>query len=149
MTDQSIEDASRIDHLDMVLAANRAVGCNRPQSCDYFTGDFNLTVFLEEMLKLIEARQSSQSEPVAYRWYEEKYGDYNYSDVPNPHRQCEAVYAAPQQAIPSGYAIVPIEPTEAMLDEIHLVHEFSREALKARYKAMLSASPTAPIERDK
>lgn len=36
---------------------------------------------------------------------------------------------------------VPVEPTEEMLNEIHLVHEYSRTAIKARYKAMIAAAP--------
>jgi hypothetical protein len=66
MTNQSIEDASQFDHVDMVNAIHKATGCNRPLSSDYFTGDINLTVFLEEMFKAQAARQSSQSEPVGW-----------------------------------------------------------------------------------
>jgi hypothetical protein len=71
---QSIEDASQSDHVELVNAIHKATGCNRPLSSDYFTGDINLTVFLEEMFKAQAARQSSQSEPVAYNHY------FKYSD---------------------------------------------------------------------
>jgi hypothetical protein len=146
---QSIEDASRIDHLDMVLAANRAAGCNRPQSCDYFTGDFNLTVFLEEMLKLIEARQSSQSEPVA------EFTDEQLAMFSDNADRYNLTNAAPQQAIPSGlietlkfYANKANYKTSWDSDSNHVMEdkgEIARNALAA-YE---SAAPTAPIESDK
>lgn len=47
----------------------------------------------------------------------------------------------PAQAIPEYWQLVPVEPTPAMLKEIHLIDEFSERALIVRYKAMLSASP--------
>ena len=47
-------------------------------------------------------------------------------------------------AVPEGYKLVPIEPTEKMLDQIALVDSFSYEALRVRYKAMLSAAPEDP-----
>ena len=47
----------------------------------------------------------------------------------------------PAQAVPEGWQLVPIEPTPAMLKEIHLIDEFSERALIVRYKTMLSAAP--------
>jgi hypothetical protein len=62
--------------------------------------------------------------------------------------------AAPQQAIPSGWKLVPIQlPYDALRSVI--VNHFER-ATKGEcflfddfWKALLSASPTAPIESDK
>jgi hypothetical protein len=38
------------------------------------------------------------------------------------------------------HTLVPNEPTEKMLSEIHLDERFSDRAMQVRYKAMLSAS---------
>jgi hypothetical protein len=61
--------------------------------------------------------------------------------------------AAPQQAIPAGYAIVPIEPTQQMLNEAVLISSCDRHTGRKIddlhsifYKAMLSAAPTASID---
>lgn len=48
----------------------------------------------------------------------------------------------PPQQVPEGWQLVPIEPTQEMLNEIHLVEEYRMKALIVRYKAMLSAAPT-------
>jgi hypothetical protein len=62
--------------------------------------------------------------------------------------------AAPQQAIPSGWKLVPIEPTEEMItaacdcQDHDPADDYDSEIFHA-YKAMLNASPTAPIESDK
>ncbi|MEN5265743.1 hypothetical protein [Stenotrophomonas sp. TWI587] len=42
---------------------------------------------------------------------------------------------------PDGYVLVPVEPTEAMLQEIHLVKSFTSEAMHRRYAAMIAARP--------
>jgi hypothetical protein len=47
--------------------------------------------------------------------------------------------------VPKGWKLVPEEPTPQMLDEIHLVSEFTGKALTARYRAMLDAAPAAPV----
>lgn len=44
--------------------------------------------------------------------------------------------------VPEGWALVPIEPTLAMLKEIHLDDAFTMTALGARYRAMLAAAPS-------
>ena len=45
-----------------------------------------------------------------------------------------------------GWKLVPVEPTETMLEEIHLVKEFTHKAMSVRYKAMLDAAPEPPIK---
>jgi hypothetical protein len=62
--------------------------------------------------------------------------------------------AAPQQAIPSGWKLVPIAPTDEMKQQGWEAYRDSNKPapynmLTDAYKAMLSASPTAPIESDK
>jgi hypothetical protein len=63
------------------------------------------------------------------------------------------LFTAPQQAIPAGYAIVPIEPTQQMLNEAVLISSCDRHTGRKIddlhsifYKAMLSAAPTASID---
>jgi hypothetical protein len=113
-----------------------------------------------EPLFLAAPHQVSQSEPVAWRhkrFPAEIYGsledfayDYATTDEAEP-----LFLAAPQQAIPSGWKLVPIEPTKEMLDsgfEIDLEEETPEHYevfLRQIYSGMLSASPTAPIESDK
>ncbi len=61
---------------------------------------------------------------------------------------------APQQAIPAGWKLVPIEPTEEMVVAMNTVIERpynqanAKQMYKARhtYKAMIAAAPTAPID---
>jgi hypothetical protein len=159
--DQSIiEDASQFDHVDMVNAIYKATGCNRPLSSDYFTGDINLTVFIEEMFKAQAARQSSQSEPIGYvntkfcGVFYKTLEDYKKAFGSNANAQ--PVYTAPQQAIPSGYAIVPHRLTKEM-DRVLNEEDWQWEDLLAaanaiteqEYQDISTTSPTAPIESDK
>jgi hypothetical protein len=70
--------------------------------------------------------------------------------------RAESFLAAPQQAIPSGYAIVPHRLTKAM-DRVLSEDDWQWEDLLAaanaiteeEYQAISTASPTAPIESDK
>jgi hypothetical protein len=133
MTDQSIEDASRREFEEW----NKKT---------YPLGSKEISHFRWQAWQA--ARQSSQSEPVGELSMDYQ-GFGSYKQMKQMPEGYHKLYAAPQQAIPSGWKLVPIEPTEEMLSEIHLIDSFSLEALKARYKAMLEASPTAPIERDK
>lgn len=61
--------------------------------------------------------------------------------------ECESCGATAQsieswnhRAIPEGYALVPVEPTQAMIYEIAIHDQFTNKALIARYKAMLKAA---------
>jgi len=61
------------------------------------------------------------------------------------------LFTAPQQAIPSGWKLVPIEPTDEMKEKCWEAYRDSNKPapynmLTDAYKAMLSASPTAPID---
>jgi hypothetical protein len=60
--------------------------------------------------------------------------------------RAESFIAAPHQAIPSGWKLVPIEPTEEMLEQIPL--RGTGSSAESIYDAILSASPTAPIESE-
>ena len=51
----------------------------------------------------------------------------------------------PQPAIPPGYKLVPVEPTEEMIDAAkNNGAEGSRKEIAGDYKAMLNAAPEAP-----
>jgi hypothetical protein len=54
-----------------------------------------------------------------------------------PQAEC-----APREAQPDGWKLVPVEPTNAMLDEITLIESFTKTAMEIRYRAMLDAAPT-------
>lgn len=51
-----------------------------------------------------------------------------------------------QVSLPSGCAVVPVEPTPEMLAEICLVDGWTERALRARYKAMLAAVPQPEVK---
>jgi hypothetical protein len=103
------------------------------------------------------SRQSSQSEPVAvFRNTDDRYFVEfpNYHGLENIADKSPLFLAAPQQAIPSGWQLVPKEATTEMMLEAHKlnlvgVSKGTAKVFDKIYKAMLSASPTAPIERDK
>jgi hypothetical protein len=140
---QSIEDASRNSIIEDAKAAFGSE--NAPN-------EFALEC-LVRFAKLREARQSSQSEPVAR--YEADKSSYGFRKLSDKLKNGDLLYlAAPQQAIPSGYALVPLIPTDAMLrpfvecEEKDLILAY-RTMLIINGKSELSASPTAPIESDK
>jgi hypothetical protein len=57
-------------------------------------------------------------------------------------RQWYEAECAPREAQPDGWKLVPVEPTDAMLEEITLIKGFTERAMVVRYKAMLDAAPT-------
>jgi hypothetical protein len=147
---------------DLMSFRARMVADNRTQLM--FEGDFD--TIDQAIAQLREARQSSQSEPVAYmdsvgvgvitvkliKELESRGNKFPFELWPTK------LYAAPQQAIPSGWKLVPIEPTWEMIaapfegkveDQDMMAQKRRRDAMADNYKAMLSASPTAPIESDK
>jgi hypothetical protein len=77
-----------------------------------------------------------------------------FNEINAPTFMGEPKLAAPQQAIPSGWKLVPIEPTDEMKEKGWEAYRDSNKPapynmLTDAYKAMLTASPTAPIESDK
>jgi hypothetical protein len=113
--------------------------------------------------QLREARQSSQSEPIYQSreigrlyWNEVSEETYLYQVKLPKFIETRILYAAPQQAIPSGYALVPHRLTKAM-DRVLSEDDWQWEDLLAaanaiteqEYQDISTASPTAPIERDK
>lgn len=86
-------------------------------------------VFIDNLAKtiksLLEARATlttaqgneevASGGAVAYRWYEEKFGDYYYSDAPNPHRQCEAVYLHPPTPSPSNVLVEALRGAQELI----------------------------------
>jgi hypothetical protein len=147
MTDQSIEDERKEAFFEWAerygLDFEPLDNASRRYDC-----------FQAYLAGMQAARQSSQSEPVA--------GYVSKLPITNPQSiRADAndvfnipVYAAPQQAIPSGWKLVPIDPTEAMVDagwkaNINSTKPAPYNMLKEAIKAAISASPTAPIESDK
>jgi hypothetical protein len=174
---QSIEDASRNSIIEDAKAAGFYIDYSDHEGTSIWDsnpsdveqdgcGMVELNKMLTKFAQLREARQSSQSEPVAKYWDMEKY---SYSILFNAIAAAVNIQgsgigisvkafeeemikqvgsiAAPQQAIPSGWKLVPIEPTEEMLEQIPL--RGTGSSAESIYDAILSASPTAPIERDK
>jgi hypothetical protein len=173
MTDQSIEDASH----NSIIEDARQAGFVIDQKDGFFcTGSMkDLTKFAQ----LREARQSSQSEPVAFAWYREGnainphhvehinvkgetvYIDFRMSTPPTNKGWIPLFLAAPQQAIPSGMMLIDIDIVDDVLNKAYCECGESRRFDKGEHlsscalfdlnieRNKLSASPTAPIERDK
>jgi hypothetical protein len=141
-----------------------------------------LPIYLAAPQQLQVARQSSQSEPVAealqliFRLKDQCHNKHLVNEACGFLLKYERKQniAAPQQgqdklavSPPSGWKLVPIEPTEEMkydavkyagdviLQEVYPNGKYKKavsldsEMFGEAYKAMLSASPTAPIDRDK
>jgi hypothetical protein len=168
---QSIEDASRRELHDALVALENA--CDQRNKClsnqaylmaEECVGMRDALYALDDarsnarraIANYREARQSSQGEPV---WSEEIMKQWDYwraqiakgdkSSAPRDWFEC---LAAPQQAIPSGWKLVPIELTEAMhIAAVRTIKTCTgNDDFPPRvYKAMITASPTAPIESDK
>jgi hypothetical protein len=130
------------------------------QDDHYLNGETNIlhnSSFITDPLikfaQLREARQSSQSEPVAIVDVESNTGARLLNNV--GLTDGDLLYAAPQQAIPSEKELASIVFTA--MDENGLVdpdwvdaESVSKNiAKRILHYSMLSASPTAPIERDK
>jgi hypothetical protein len=139
-------------------------GINRNTAKRLISKDTRLILFIGCLEYYRQAsRQSSQSEPVAWRYRYHNEGSWQVS----LNQTCEAdlewlketykellieplYLAAPQQAIPSGWKLVPIEPNGDMLCAGRELDVWNINPMPMKvYKAMLSASPTAPIESDK
>lgn len=54
--------------------------------------------------------------------------------------KADGVPVAPLYAIPDGYVLVPVEPTDAMIDEIRTDERFTNRAMRVRYQYMLNAA---------
>jgi hypothetical protein len=182
MTDQSIEDASRKEFQQWLFSTNEGFDINDPDDYEQIINQRETSYMWEAWQA---ARQSSQSEPVGY------FISCDDADKPNgvfygfrqelesakglaealskfPNVKISPAYlVAPQQAIPSGYALVPYD----VLARIKNLPRFSflsppeggvrrfadtsgnwieqYEVIKLLDDYIFSASPTAPIERDK
>jgi uncharacterized protein YbdZ (MbtH family) len=150
MTDQSIEDASRKPFFEWYEA----------NELRFAHAQMSEKEIAESAWQA--ARQSSQSEPVAWKLIGT---DGKRSAVTDSiENVAEAIklnsvgreinviplYAAPQQAIPSGWKLVPIEPTKEMvIAGFAKMLEVGKRETAEHYRAMIAASPTAPIESDK
>jgi hypothetical protein len=136
-------------------------GCIRARWSGGYHGKSSVEGEIFKFAQLREARQSSQSEPVAWQAYDHDDGKWFTFETKEQAKEVwpnknviRPLYAAPQQAIPSGWKLVPIAPTDEMKQQGWEAYRDSNKPapynmLTDAYKAMLSAAPTAPIERDK
>jgi hypothetical protein len=147
---QSIEDASIIED---AKAAGFTV-FDKPSGLLIGTqGNTPINELLTKFAQLREARQSSQSEPVA------EFTDEQLAMFSDNADRYNLTNAAPQQAIPSGWKLVPNTADSAMMNKgAGLLQELQSKMSVTRslqdicrlvYEVMLEASPTAPIESDK
>jgi hypothetical protein len=151
---QSIEDASRRDF----EAAHKKLHGDHFNYRTYACGSY-ISAHLREHWDIWQAsRQSSQSEPVAEVRYSDLAGlsmrTTSYGD--SVLKQGDKLFlAAPQQAIPSGYAteytpdMARTLILEAEGEEIPRMDEVAEILAHILNRQRLSASPTAPIESDK
>jgi hypothetical protein len=184
MTDQSIEDASRNSIIEDAKAAGFYIDYSDHEGTSIWDsnpsdveqdgcGMVELNKMLTKFAQLREARQSSQSEPVAvFRNTDDRYFVEfpSYDGLENIPDKSPLVLAAPQQAIPSGWTDIKDSPPD---DGIYVIAAIIIDGKvwnwnKARYSSTakcwmsgndfskdfthwmpLSASPTAPIESDK
>jgi hypothetical protein len=160
---QSIEDASRNSIIEDARAAGFILGSL--EGSEIFE---KIIAKLTKFAKLREARQSSQSEPVAVFTGKFK-GNVNGKQwieceltgaMPNTG---DLLYAAPQQAIPRGWISVKDKLPEnervmtlspAYAEGEHMRHrimdgQFVKVCHDVSHWMPLPASPAAPIERDK
>jgi hypothetical protein len=111
---------------------------------------------LVEAMAIFDKQRGTDEDYIRSAWAKEgkttiKKVDYDGAFI--THKITEFL-AAPQQAIPSGWKLVPIAPTDEMKQQGWEAYRDSNKPapynmLTDAYKAMLSAAPTAPIERDK
>jgi hypothetical protein len=162
---------------DLMSFRARMVADNRTQLM--FEGDFDTidqAIATLRKATITSPQQVSQSEPVGYIAPEDYKNLAEFGSahclIRMKHREIDvALYAAGQQAIPSGYVAVPIQllnDVRNCFDNVpHRAHV--RDNVDANLKriaqwvnaseggyglydqinTVLSASPTAPIERDK
>jgi hypothetical protein len=161
MTDQSIEDASR----NSIIEDAENAGVSRHGYYSGYLFEDGLFQFDEKSLikfcQLREARQSSQSvddkayqgEPVYQLGHANIFKDVRKEEYESArYIDKRIVYATPQQAIPSEPTKEMIEAFFEKLDDLGYSPskiDLTVDDCKECYKAMLSASPTAPIESDK
>jgi hypothetical protein len=154
---QSIEDASRREF----ESAMKLNGYAKADLRFLEHGQIYMSSRIHDMWWAWQAaRQSSQSEPVYVEFQEADglpwqpvYNKRERADFEARGYKIRELYAAPQQAIPSGWI-----PTDAEVLEWNSrnddkfqgkVHEARTAIEDARSMHLLSASPTAPIESDK
>ena len=105
-----------------------------------------------------EADRKARGEPDGWQFFSPIDQEWHSTSDPDWHRKCgralRAIYAAPQpQQIPEGYKLVPVEPTEEMInaanqgDRLYTDRCFGKDIPTVmqgpydHYKAMLEASP--------
>lgn len=136
---------------------NGAIPLNYSNGEPYFEiSETELQAFADEYL-LLNERQRNNGEAVGMVKHEIANdglcGHVVWFTSPASMAQDTQLFTSPQQAIPAGFKLMPVNPTDAMVSSFkeHLAVTTKGSILnfKGAYKAMLSAAPTAPIERDK
>jgi hypothetical protein len=156
---QSIEDASRIEFEKTGMGKSDFVYFDKVDNVYKASASHHAQMAMDKQRwweGWQAARQSSQSEPVAvFRNTDDRYFVEfpSYDGLENIPDKSPLFLAAPQQAIPSGWKFSDAEVLEwnSRNDDKFQgkVHEARTAIEDARSMHMLSASPTAPIERDK
>ena len=61
-----------------------------------------------------------------------------------------ALAQQPAQAVPDGWQLVPVEPTEHLLDALfeHGMQDEDDDVIREAYRAMLAAAPAAPVAQE-
>jgi len=92
----------------------------------------------------------TRQEPVAWwnKYANEETWEFLSGKDPNGMLNGEWVplYTHPAPAIPTGWRLVPVEPTEGMLDAMCQQLEFSGAALSAAYHDAIAVAPQPPKE---
>ena len=81
----------------------------------------------------------SELKPVAWMW---EYHGKNVTTIEshaNDLMQC-GVAVTKLYTIPAGYALVPVDPTDAMLEEIKTDDRYTNRAMRVRYQSMLNSA---------
>jgi hypothetical protein len=111
--------------------------------------DENITAVIERVIRErdeLRTRLAERQEPVAIS----KDGNLFWAGNPQDNRGVNcSLYAHPVPAIPAGWKLVPVEPTQKMLGEgacascLPGPHYIGEQAAAASYRNMLTAAPEA------
>lgn len=108
-------------------------------------GNMRNSPTLQEMLSLYRiALSAKQTVPAGYLengkgfMYEPRHKEL----IKNP----TPVYGVPPLEIPDGWKLIPIEPTEAMLDEFDSIIDFGAEDSRDAWMRLIAAAPKPESE---
>jgi len=112
---------------------------------------YMITGLADEAIEIV--RQMMQAEPVAWFELNESLEAWFLAYSQNPKAKTRPLYTHPApQAVPTGFVLVPVEPTEAMRNAAIIEQEHHRKVSLSLYgdgpaseiyKAMIAAAPQA------